>query len=200
MKRNDKYTYKEIGPSTVNVTVKDASDVKPINEYIQNDLKYSTFSMVDVAEKIKSVFIVVKAILAIVGIIVLFVAALGVINTMVMSIYERTRSIGVMKAVGASKGDIKLIFLVESGTIGFIGGILGTLFSLFNLEIIKIIAINVLKSKGVTDVTFLNNVFASPLKISVITIIFAIIITILAGLYPSSRAAKLNPIDALKYE
>ncbi|MEG1001821.1 ABC transporter permease [Clostridium sp.] len=200
MKRSNKYTYEEIGPTTLSVSVKDAGDVKPVNEYIQKDLKYSTFSMVDVAEKIKSVFIVVKSILAIVGIIVLFVAALGVINTMVMSIYERTKSIGVMKAVGASKGDIKAIFLVESGTIGFLGGVLGTVFSLFNLFIIKIIAKALLESKGVSDVAFLNNVFESPIKISIITIVFAIVITILAGLYPSARAAKLNPIDALKYE
>lgn len=200
MRNNNEYTYEKVGPTTLNVNVKNASDVKKINEYIQKDLGYTTFSMEGAAEKIKSVFIVVKSILAIGGAIVLFVAALGVINTMVMSIYERTKSIGVMKAVGASKGDIKSIFLVESGTIGFLGGILGTLFSLFNLVIIKAIAMYVLKSKGVTDTSFLDNVFASPLKICLITISFAIIITILAGLYPSSRAAKLNPIDALKYE
>lgn len=198
--KNNEYTYSKVGPTTINVNVKNASDVKKINEYIQKDLGYTTFSLEDVAERVKSVFIVVKSILAIGGAIVLFVAALGVINTMVMSIYERTKSIGVMKAVGASKGDIKAIFLVESGAIGFIGGVLGTLFSLFNLVVIKAIATYVLKSKGVTDTSFLGNVFASPLRICLITISFAIIITILAGLYPSSRAAKLNPIDALKYE
>lgn len=198
--KNNEYTYSKVGPTTINVNVKNASDVKTINEYIQKDLGYTTFSLEDVAERVKSVFIVVKSILAIGGAIVLFVAALGVINTMVMSIYERTKSIGVMKAVGASKGDIKAIFLVESGAIGFIGGVLGTLFSLFNLVVIKAIATYVLKSKGVTDTSFLGNVFASPLRICLITISFAIIITILAGLYPSSRAAKLNPIDALKYE
>ncbi|GAA0071164.1 FtsX-like permease family protein [Clostridium sardiniense] len=198
--KNNEYTYAKVGPTTINVNVKNASDVKTINEYIQKDLGYTTFSLEDVAERVKSIFIVIKSILAIGGAIVLFVAALGVINTMIMSIYERTKSIGVMKAVGASKGDIKAIFLVESGTIGFIGGVLGTLFSLFNLVVIKAIAMYVLKSKGVTDTSFLDNVFASPLKICLITISFAIIITILAGLYPSSRAAKLNPIDALKYE
>lgn len=198
--KNNEYTYSKVGPTTISVNVKNASDVKTINEYIQKDLGYTTFSLEDVAERVKSVFIVVKSILAIGGAIVLFVAALGVINTMVMSIYERTKSIGVMKAVGASKGDIKAIFLVESGAIGFIGGVLGTLFSLFNLVVIKAIATYVLKSKGVTDTSFLGNVFASPLRICLITISFAIIITILAGLYPSSRAAKLNPIDALKYE
>lgn len=198
--KNNEYTYAKVGPTTINVNVKNASDVKTINEYIQKDLGYTTFSLEDVAERVKSIFIVIKSILAIGGAIVLFVAALGVINTMVMSIYERTKSIGVMKAVGASKGDIKAIFLVESGAIGFIGGVLGTLFSLFNLVVIKAIATYVLKSKGVTDTSFLDNVFASPLKICLITISFAIIITILAGLYPSSRAAKLNPIDALKYE
>ncbi|MGG7078672.1 ABC transporter permease [Clostridium sardiniense] len=198
--KNNEYIYSKVGPTTISVNVKNASDVKKINEYIQKDLGYTTFSLEDVAERVKSVFIVVKSILAIGGAIVLFVAALGVINTMVMSIYERTKSIGVMKAVGASKGDIKAIFLVESGAIGFIGGVLGTLFSLFNLVVIKAIATYVLKSKGVTDTSFLGNVFASPLRICLITISFAIIITILAGLYPSSRAAKLNPIDALKYE
>lgn len=200
LNRNDKYIYEKTGPSNVSVNVKNPQDVKTINDYIKDELGYDTFSMEGIAEIIKVVFTVIKTFLAIGGVIILLVASLGVINTMFMAIYERTRSIGVMKAVGASRSDIKSIFLVESGTIGFLGGILGTVFSIINIQLVKTVAIMMLKSKGIEDIEFLKDIFISPVSIYVVTILFSIIITVLAGLYPSSRAAKLNPIEAIKHE
>ncbi|WP_026895722.1 ABC transporter permease [Clostridiisalibacter paucivorans] len=200
LNRNDKYVYEITGPSNVSVNVKNAQDVKNINNYIKKELGYDTFSMEGIAEIIKLIFTVIKTFLAIGGVIILLVASLGVINTMFMAIYERTRSIGVMKAVGASSSDIKSIFLVESGTIGFLGGILGTIFSIINIQLVKSISIMMLKSKGIEDVEFLKDIFISPVSICIITILFSIIVTILAGLYPSSRAAKLDPIEAIKHE
>ena len=198
--RDNNYTYEKVGASNVSVNVNSADNVKTVNTYINKKLGYMTMSMEDISQSVKSVFIVIKSVLAMGGIIVLFVASLGVINTMVMSIHERTRSIGVMKAVGASKKDIKNIFLVESGVIGFIGGLMGAIFSVINLQIIKLIASAFMSSKGVEDLSMLDTIFISPLTISLVTILSAVIITILAGLYPSSKAAKLDPIQSLKYE
>lgn len=198
--RDNNYTYEKVGASNVSVNVNSADNVKTVNTYINKKLGYMTMSMEDISQSVKSIFIVIKSVLAMGGIIVLFVASLGVINTMVMSIHERTRSIGVMKAVGASKKDIKNIFLVESGVIGFIGGLMGAIFSVINLQIIKLIASAFMSSKGIEDLSMLDTIFISPLTISLVTILSAVIITILAGLYPSSKAAKLDPIQSLKYE
>jgi len=198
--RDNNYTYEKVGASNVSVNVNSADNVKTVNTYINKNLGYMTMSMEDISQSVKSIFIVIKSVLAMGGIIVLFVASLGVINTMVMSIHERTRSIGVMKAVGASKKDIKNIFLVESGVIGFIGGLMGAIFSVINLQIIKLIASAFMSSKGIEDLSMLDTIFISPLTISLVTILSAVIITILAGLYPSSKAAKLDPIQSLKYE
>ncbi|SHE50105.1 ABC transporter [Caldanaerobius fijiensis DSM 17918] len=126
----------------------------------------------------------------------LFVAAIGVINTMIMSIYERTRSIGIMKAVGASKDNIKNLFLVESGLLGFIGGIMGILFGWLGTKILGFIFNIYIKSKGGTY----TEIFYIPLWLVLGSLAFSILVTVIAGLYPATRAAKLDPIEALRYE
>ncbi|MDP4090547.1 MAG: FtsX-like permease family protein, partial [Bacillota bacterium] len=127
----------------------------------------------------------------------IFVASIGVINTMTMSIYERTRSIGILKALGASRREIRKLFIFESGVMGFIGGILGTLFSLINVGIIKFFLNSYLKSKGVTD---MPKLFSTPIWLVLGTIGFAILISVLAGLYPAGRASRLDPVESLRYE
>ncbi|GAH14047.1 unnamed protein product, partial [marine sediment metagenome] len=76
---------------------------------------------------ISTIFLILRAVLGVLGAIALFVAAIGIVNTLVMSIYERFREIGIMKAIGASNKDINKIFLYEAGTIGFMGGVLGVI-------------------------------------------------------------------------
>ena len=101
-------------------------DLPAVRKRLQ-ELNFSVFALADQLEEIKRGFLIIDTALGAVGTIALIVAALGIINTMVMSILERTREIGVMKAVGASEGQIKTIFLFEAGCIGLMGGILGVL-------------------------------------------------------------------------
>ncbi len=188
--------YEETGQSNQEATVKNISDVSQVSDEISN-MGYGVTSIQSLIKGIKSAFAIAEGVLAVVGIIIIFVASIGVINTMTMSIYERTRSIGIMKALGSSRGDIRRMFITESAAIGFIGGIMGLLFSLVNTEIIKLALEAFLKSKGVKDIP---NIFSTPLWLVFGTIGFAILISVLAGLYPANKASKLDPVESLRYE
>lgn len=184
------------GPDTIEVNVKDIVDVASASDAISN-MGYGVTSIQSMIKGIKSIFAIIQAVLSVIGIIIIFVASIGVINTMTMSIYERTRSIGIMKAIGASRKDIKLLFITESGAIGFLGGILGLFFSFINTKIIKIALDIYLKSKGIKDIP---NLFSTPLWLILSTVGFAILISVLAGLYPASKASRLDPVESLRYE
>ncbi|GAA0085890.1 ABC transporter permease [Clostridium sp. CTA-7] len=188
--------YEENGADKVEVTVKNISDVSSVSDEITK-MGYGTTSIQSMIKDVKSTFTVVNAVLAVIGIIIVFVASIGVINTMTMAIYERTRSIGIMKALGCSRGDIRRLFIVESAAIGFIGGLIGVVFSLINTQIIKVFLDGFLKSKGINDVP---NIFSTPIWLVLGTIGFAILISIIAGLYPANKASKLDPVESLRYE
>lgn len=192
----NKNYYQEKGPSNLEVTVKNISDVSQVSDEISK-MGYGVTSIQSLIKGIKSFFAIAEGVLAVVGIIIIFVASIGVINTMTMSIYERTRSIGIMKALGSSRSDIRRMFITESAAIGFIGGIMGLLFSIVNTKIIKLALEAFLKSKGVKEVP---NIFSTPLWLVLGTIGFAILISVLAGLYPANKASKLDPVESLRYE
>ncbi len=127
--------------------------------------------------------------------IALAVASLGIINTLIMAIYERTREIGVMKAVGASKGTIRWLFTVEAGSIGFWGGVVGVVIAWIAGQVINVIA----------HLTFLKdykgfNISAFPLWLILAVIALSTGVALVAGLLPANRAARLDPIEALRYE
>lgn len=191
----DENYYKNQGPNSVTVSAKSIDDVKSITSEIEK-LGYGASSFESVVKMVKSFFAVFEGILAIGGIIVIFVAAIGVINTMTMSIYERTRSIGIMKAVGASRSSIRKIFIAESGAIGFLGGIMGLGFGWINSKILSLVLNQYLKSKSIDTV----QIFSMPLWLILGAVGFAVVISILSGLLPAARASKLDPIESLRYE
>ena len=192
---NENY-YKANGADKLEVTTKNIPDVSFVSDEITK-MGYEATSIQSMIKNVKSTFTIVNAVLAVIGIIIVFVASIGVINTMTMSIYERTRSIGIMKALGCSRGDIRRLFIVESAAIGFIGGLIGVVFSLINTQIIKVVLDGFLKAKGINDVP---NVFSTPIWLVLGTIGFAILISVIAGLYPANKASKLNPVESLRYE
>ncbi|MEJ2748483.1 MAG: ABC transporter permease [Anaerolineae bacterium] len=138
-----------------------------------------------------------QALLGSVGGLALLVAALGVANTMMMAIYERTREIGVLKALGASRREIRSMFTVEAGLIGLIGGFFGLILGALLGRLVDWIAHRYLLSEGVTGIGQLSVV---PLWLALGALAFAALIGIVAGLYPASRAAKLDPVTALRHE
>lgn len=184
--------FKEKGYDSAIIYAKDVSDVKNIGEALKK-AGYMYSSQEEVAKMIKSALITVQQILSILGIIVLFVAALGTMNTMIMAIHERTKSIGIMKAVGASRENIHKVFLTQAGAIGLIGGIMGLIFSLINGKIIEFAFAQYLTGKGIKETI----TFSFPAWLILGTLAFAISISLISGIYPARKASKLDAIEAL---
>jgi len=132
-----------------------------------------------------------------IGSIALLVATIGIANTMVMAIYERTREIGILKAMGASRGEIRQMFMMEAGFIGLIGGVIGLLLGwLVGLGLNQVIPIYL----RYRELPVRGNFFAVSLTLALGVIVFATFIGLVAGLLPAQRAAKLDPLQALRHE
>ncbi len=140
-------------------------------------------------DQIASATQIFNAILYGIAIIALFVGGLSVINTMTMSVNERTREIGVRKAIGASDGQIVRQFLTEAGVIGLIGGVSG----LFLGWIAAVVANALLESSNL-------NLFQVTPRLAIGAVVFAVVLGLVSGLYPSLHAARLEPVVALRYE
>ena len=150
---------------------------------------------------INSFFLVLQIIFGGVGAIALLVAAIGIANTMAMSILERTREIGLMKAVGATNRDVLSIFLGEAAGIGFIGGVGGVVIGWLAAQAINVLAIIYLAGQaGQQGGPPPSVAVYTPVWLPIFALIFSTFIGMLSGLYPALRAATMIPVQALKYE
>lgn len=167
----------------------------------QGFFAYSARSML---QQINIFFLVIEGIFGGIGAIALIVAAFGIANTMLMSIYERTREIGLMKAVGATNRDVMSVFLAEAGSIGLLGGIGGALLGIGLGAVVDLIARTYLAAQAVqsgaaaSDVTI--SLIHTPFWLLPFAVAFAALVGVASGLYPAMRAAALSPVAALKYE
>ncbi len=157
---------------------------------------FPTTAVKDTVDQIDQVFRIVQTILFCFGLIALFVAAIGIFNTMTISLLERTHEIGIMKAVGARDKDVSRIFTAEASIIGLIGGFLGVA-SGYGVGIGLNILINFMATQIGGEA---NKIFYTPLTFAGIVVVFSFIVSTVAGIWPARRAAKLNPIEALRYE
>ena len=161
------------------------------------DLGYGSFSIVDELDQIRTVFLIIDSVLGLLGGISLLVASFGIANTMIMSILERTREIGIMKAIGAEDREIKLIFFVEAAVIGVTGGVVGVLLAWGIDALANRLAYRfILKPQGASFIDF----FDLPPYLWIGAILFALMVSIAAALYPASRAARIDPVRALRHD
>ena len=137
----------------------------------------------------------IQAVLGGIGAVSLFVAAIGIANTMMMSIYERTKEIGVMKVLGCDMRAIRNMFLLESGFIGFMGGVSGVVFS-YGVSL----AMNRFLSIGQTMTGMEGDISRIPLWLVFTAVGFAILVGMAAGFFPALRAMKLSPLAAIRNE
>ena len=181
----------------INIKVNDMKNVQDIQQTIK-DMGHEAYSLNDQLETMKQTAGIIQGVLGGIGAISLLVAAIGITNTMVMSIYERTKEIGIMKVIGASLKDIRGLFLFESASIGLLGGIMGVAFS-YILSFI----LNQFGSSFLGD--FFGMGGESKLSIIPIWLVFAAIgfstlIGVISGYGPARRAMNLSALDAIRTE
>jgi putative ABC transport system permease protein len=188
------------GYPMVIVKAQDVQEVLDIADQIEA-LGYRVYTQMEYVQGINSFYLLQQVIFGGVGAIALLVAAIGIANTMAMAILERTREIGLMKAIGATNRDVLSIFLGEAAGIGFVGGLGGVLLGWSGGQIINVVALAYLAGQSATTGAPPPTVAVyTPLWLPLGTLAFATLIGLLSGLYPALRAATLIPVNALKYE
>lgn len=177
------------------VNVDDMEHVTEVQKAI-TDMGYEAYSSMQWLEQAQQQTDMIQAVLGGIGAVSLFVAAIGIANTMMMSIYERTKEIGVLKVLGCALGDIRTMFLMEAGFIGFMGGVLG-----LGLSYSVSAAINKFLGASLSSMTGGSGAISRiPLWLSGSAVVFAVLIGMLAGLFPALRAMKLSPLAAIRNE
>jgi putative ABC transport system permease protein len=182
------------------VKVESVDNVQAVSDAISG-LGYMAFTPLSFVQGISNFYTIIQIIFGGVGAVALLVAAIGIANTMAMAILERTREIGLMKAIGATNRNVLSIFLGEAAGIGFVGGVGGVALGLLAGEAINIIAMPYLASQAAQmGGPPPEAAVFTPAWLPMFAILFATIIGLLSGLYPALRAATMIPVVALKYE
>ncbi len=181
--------------SQIKVKVSQESYLPQVREEIIN-MGFLVSSLSDTIEQAKNIFRVIQIVLALFGLVALIVSAIGMFNTMTVTLLERINEIGILRSIGASANDILYLFLIESVLMGFLGGLGGIIIGYASGEIANF-SINILaKTFGGQPLSL----FYSPPWFIGFIIIFSTIIGLLTGIYPSRRASNLNPLEALRYK
>lgn len=181
------------------VQVDDFNYVTDVQKTI-SDMGLQAQSNAEYVETMQNQFRTIQAVLGGIGAVSLFVASIGIANTMMMSIYERTKEIGIIKVLGCSLGNIRTLFLLEAAFIGFLGGLLGLVLSYGISAIINKIlgGSSAAMDMGVTSAN--TNISSIPPWLSLLALGFAVLVGIVAGFLPAIRAMKLSPLSAIKTE
>lgn len=190
------------GPELVHyavVRLADRADMALVRERIRDHLRTvgernaALTDFEDLTRNIQSVIRGVQAFLAGIAGIALLVGGVGVMNTMYTAVLERTREIGVLKAIGAKDSHVLFLFLFESGFMGLAGGALGLVSGFGVAWVATLIVSRVFEARGA---------FAPALTVGLVfgSLFFAFVVGALSGLFPAIRAAKLPPVEALRYE
>lgn len=187
----------------IGVRVEKGADIEAVQERMKRELRkahnvekgqedFEVQSPEDLLAVFNTIFGIIQTVLVGIAAISLLVGGIGIMNTMYTAVLERTNEIGVMKAIGARNRDILVLFVIESGLLGFVGGVIGLALGAGISKLVELIAGQVFGSPLIRA--------AFPVSVLVGALVFAVIIGILSGMLPAYQAAKLVPVEALRYE
>lgn len=190
---------KEPEYTQVKIIVDDMNNVDYVQEQVEA-MGFNASSMASVRKEMQGQLGVIQMVLGCLAAISLLVAAIGITNTMIMSIYERTKEIGIMKVLGCFISNIRVVFLMEAGMIGLLGGTVGT--------IISFIISAVMNSLGGTTFSQMFGIYSdgsSPISIIpfwlvLLALAFSTLIGLISGFYPANRAVKISALEAIRNE
>lgn len=184
--------------SIIFTKIKEGYDLEKVAGDIEDKLEdsrgsddFTVTTPTKLMESMNTVLNIVKLVLVGIAAISLVIGGIGIMNTMYTSVLERTREIGVMKAIGARNSDIMLIFLIESGILGLVGGVVGCAMGMSIAKVVEMVA----HQSGLT----MFNVLITP-ELIIFSLSFSSIIGCASGVMPARQASLLKPVDALKYE
>lgn len=181
--------------SQLKVAVADPSDIDTARKRVESS-GYVTRSVADTVEQIDSLFGTARIVLAFVGMTALLVAALGMFNTLTVSLLERTREVGLMKAMGMRSDEIRELFLTESMIMSLFGGVLGLLFGYLVGKGFGLILSSMTYFRGIGFV----DVSSIPASFATLVLFLSVVVGFTTGIYPARRATRISALDALRYE
>ena len=182
--------YSKFVYSSAKVQADDMEQVEELSAAIRS-MGYNVETNAEYIDSMKKQFAMVQAVLGGIGAVSLLVAAIGIANTMMMSIYERTKEIGVMKVIGCGLKNIRQLFLMEAAFIGLAGGVIGNLLSLAMSTVV-----NTFVSGGSMGIS--GNLSFVPVWLILVSTAFAVFVGTAAGYFPARRAMALSPLEAIR--
>ena len=185
---------KSAGYGSATVRVRDPKDLDAVEKRIKA-MGFHTKTMLSRLQDMRRFFLAIQVLLSVVGAIALTIAALGIANTLLMAVLERFGEIGLCKAIGASDGDLFVLFLTEAGIIGLLGGLTGIALGWLISCGMEAAATAYANSQGVSGQL---DLFAFPLWLLAASLAFSIVVSVVAGIYPALRAVRVDPIRALR--
>jgi ABC-type antimicrobial peptide transport system permease subunit len=178
--------------------IADSPDNAPGLEQAIRDKGYTAFSVASVLQQVETMLTVITVIIAFLTGIALIVSTLGIVNTMITSVLERTREIGIFKAVGATNSQVMAVFLTESAMIGLVGGLLG-----LGIALLAMIPGDAIGSSMIAEraaIPYRGNVFVLPFWLAIAGPALGAVTAVLAAIIPARRAARIDPVKALRHD
>ena len=177
------------------VKVKSEKFLEPVRAKLMG-MGFMVSAISDVVSQANKIFKVLQVILATFGVVALVVAAIGLLNTMTITLLERTQEIGIVKAIGASAEDVKWLFLLESLFVGLMGGVLGIFVGFFGMFVFNSLVNLLAKALGAKALSL----FFTPSWLLVFIVALSLAVSAVSGIFPTRRAQRMNPLEALRYK